>query len=258
MSRYVCPMHPEVAEEGPGLCPKCGMALEPDIVAIDDGESEELALMRRRFWVSAALTLPVFLLGMAEMIPGDPAGMLLSRAVPGGSQSVFEMAMSAPVVLWGGWPFFSRAWASMKTMTPNMFTLVALGSGAAFAYSVVATLAPGVFPETSRVHHGEVGVYFEASAVIVTLVLLGQVLELRARSQTSGALRALLSLAPKTAGWGSSWSSRRAMRSHWTTPRMGGCQTARKCPSRLRRVRSGRGLGARSMPTRCSICENFH
>jgi Cu+-exporting ATPase len=171
------------------------MALEPRVVELDPGESPELRDMQRRFLVSALFTLPVFLLGMAEMIPGDPLGSLL----PHGARNVVELVLSAPVVLWGGWPFFRRAATSVALRSPNMFTLVALGSGAAFVYSVVATLAPGLFPATSRGHHGEVGVYFEAAAVIVTLVLLGQVLELRARSRTTGALQALLGLAPKTA-----------------------------------------------------------
>jgi Cu+-exporting ATPase len=171
------------------------MALEPRVVHLGDEESPELIQMRRRFWGSALFTLPVFVLGMAEMIPGDPIGSLL----PHGWHNPAELALSAPVVLWGGWPFFQRAWASVKLKSSNMFTLVALGSGAAFLYSVVATVAPGLFPPTFRGHHGEVGVYFEAASVIVTLVLLGQVLELRARNQTSGALRALLGLAPKMA-----------------------------------------------------------
>jgi Cu+-exporting ATPase len=194
-SAYVCPMHPEIVRDAPGSCPICGMALEPRIVLLDEGESPELILMRRRFWASALCTLPLFLLGMAEMIPGDPVGSLL----PAGWRNPVELALSAPVVLWGGLPFLQRAWASVKLRSPNMFTLVALGSGAAFLYSLLGTFCSSLFPPTFRDHHGEVGVYFEAASVIVTLVLLGQVLELRARSQTSGALRALLGLAPKTA-----------------------------------------------------------
>jgi len=195
MTQYVCPMHPEVVRDEPDSCPICGMALEPTVADLRDGESPELTLMNRRFWGSAAFTLPVFVLGMAEMIPGDPLGSLL----PHGWQNPLELALATPVVLWGGAPFFGRAWASVKQKSANMFTLVALGSGAAFLYSLFGTFLPGLFPAAFRSHHGEVGVYFEAASVIITLVLLGQVLELRARSQTSGALRALLALTPKTA-----------------------------------------------------------
>lgn len=194
-TQYVCPMHPQIVRDTPGACPICGMALEPRIVHLDEEENPELVDMRRRFWVSAFFTVPLFVLGMGEMIPADPVVALL----PPGWRNVVELVLAAPVVLWGGLPFFQRAWASLKFRSPNMFTLVALGSGAAFLYSLAATLAPGLFPETFRGHHGEVGVYFEAAAVIVTLVLLGQVLELRARSQTGGAIRALLGLAPRTA-----------------------------------------------------------
>jgi Cu+-exporting ATPase len=194
-TEYVCPMHPETVRDAPGSCPICGMALEPRAVHLGEEESPELVLMGRRFWGSALFTVPLFVLGMAEMVPGDPVGSLL----PHGWRNPLELLLATPVVLWGGWPFFQRAWASIKLKSPNMFTLVALGSGAAFLYSLVATFAPGSFPPTFRDHHGRVGVYFEAASVIVTLVLLGQVLELRARSQTSGALRALLGLAPKTA-----------------------------------------------------------
>jgi Cu+-exporting ATPase len=194
-AHYVCPMHPEVVRNAPGSCPICGMALEVRDIHVDDGESTESVGMRRRFWVSAAFTVPLFFLGMAEMIPGDPVSTLLQI----GFRNPVEFALATPVVLWGGWPFFERAWASVTLRSPNMFTLVALGSGAAFLYSSFATFSPGLFPSTFRDHHGGVGVYFEAAAVIITLVLLGQVLELRARSKTSGALRALLGLTPKTA-----------------------------------------------------------
>ncbi|HEY8087289.1 MAG TPA: heavy metal translocating P-type ATPase, partial [Polyangiaceae bacterium] len=188
-------MHPEVVRDGPASCPLCGMALEPRLVQLDEGENQELVDMRRRLLGSAVFTVPVFALGMAEMLPGDP----LASMLPHGWHNPVELALSAPAVLWGGWPFFERAWASLRSRSPNMFTLVAMGSGAAFLYSMLATFAPGLFPPAFRDHHGEVGVYFEAAAVIVTLVLLGQVLELRARSQTGSALRALLGLAPKTA-----------------------------------------------------------
>ncbi len=194
-TQYVCPMHAQIVQDGPGSCPICGMALEPRVLHLGDGESLELVDMRRRFWASTVFTLPLFIMGMAEMLPGDPIGSVWPR----GWRNPVELALAAPVVLWAGWPFFQRAWASVKLASPNMFTLVALGSGAAFLYSVFATLAPARFPLAFRDHHGDVGVYFEAASVIVTLVLLGQVLELRARSKTSGALRALLGLAPKIA-----------------------------------------------------------
>ena len=192
---WICPMDPEIEQDHAGSCPKCGMALERKVVQLGDEESAELVDMRRRFWISAALTAPVFLIAMGEMIHWDPIGAV----VPAGWKNAIELALAAPVVLWGGFPFFVRAWTSVRFKSPNMFTLVALGSGAAFLYSVFGTLAPSLFPAMSRGHHGEVAVYFEAASVIITLVLLGQVLELRARSQTSGALRALLGLAPKTA-----------------------------------------------------------
>ncbi len=194
-TQYVCPMHAQIVQDGPGSCPICGMALEPRVLHLGDGESLELVDMRRRFWASTVFTLPLFIMGMAEMLPGDPIGSVWPR----GWRNPVELALAAPVVLWAGWPFFQRAWASVKLASPNMFTLVALGSGAAFLYSVFATLARARFPLAFRDHHGDVGVYFEAASVIVTLVLLGQVLELRARSKTSGALRALLGLAPKIA-----------------------------------------------------------
>jgi Cu+-exporting ATPase len=175
-TRYVCPMHPEIVRDGPGSCPICGMALEPEVATLGDAPDPELVSMTRRFWVSAALTLPVFVLAMLEV----------------GSAWV-QLALATPVVLWGGWPFFQRAYASVKNRSANMFTLIAMGTGAAYLYSVAATLFPALMPRGAR------GVYFEAAAVITTLVLLGQVLELRARHATSGAIRALLRLAPKTA-----------------------------------------------------------
>ncbi|MDP9035660.1 MAG: heavy metal translocating P-type ATPase [Myxococcota bacterium] len=194
-TEYVCPMHPEIVRDAPGSCPICGMALERRVVSQEDEESPELADTQRRFWISALFTLPVLLLGMAETIPGDPVGSLLPR----GWRNPVELVLSAPVVVWGGWPFFQRAWTSLRRRSLNMFTLIGLGSGAAFVYSVVATLSPALFPAAFRDDHGEVGAYFEAASVIVTLVLLGQALELRARRQTNGAVRALLRLAPKTA-----------------------------------------------------------
>lgn len=194
---YTCPMDPEVVQIGPGACPKCGMALEPQQLSLAtlDAESPEMAEMRRRLRFSALLTIPVFLLAMGEMLPGAPlAGLLSPRLV-----IWIQCLLATPVVIWGGAPFFQRAWASVINRAPNMFTLVALGTGAAWLYSMAATLLPGFFPATLRGHHGEIGVYFEAAAVITTLVLLGQVLELRARSRTSSAIRQLLELAPQTA-----------------------------------------------------------
>jgi P-type Cu+ transporter len=194
-TEYVCPMHPEIVRDAPGSCPICGMALEPRTVTLEEEANPELADMKRRFWVSLALTVPVLFLAMSEMIAGQPVQNALGmRAI-----TWLQLALSTPVVLWGGWPFFVRGWASIINRSLNMFTLIAVGTGAAYAYSVVATLAPDIFPASFRGHHGEVGVYFEAAAVITTLVLLGQVLELRARSQTSSAIKSLLDLAPKTA-----------------------------------------------------------
>jgi Cu+-exporting ATPase len=191
---YTCPMHPEVRQVGPGSCPKCGMALEPvEATVAEEGPSPELVDMTRRFWVSVALTLPVFALATAEMAAPDLAAGLSPR-----TRLWTQLLLSAPVVLWGGWPFFVRGWQSIVTRSLNMFTLIALGTGTAFAYSVFAMLFPDALPHGMR-HDGVPPVYFEAAAVITTLVLLGQVLELRARSATSGAIRALLGLAPKTA-----------------------------------------------------------
>jgi Cu+-exporting ATPase len=187
--RWTCPMHPEVVRDAPGSCPICGMALEPMEIGADEEESAELAEMRRRFQLSAVLTLPLFALAMSEMW----------RPLHGRGWLWLQLALATPVVLWGGWPFFERGWASVVSRRLNMFTLIALGTGAAYAYSLLAVLAPGLFPDSFRGHGGEVAVYFEAAAVIVTLVLLGQVLELRARSRTGAAIRALLGLAPRTA-----------------------------------------------------------
>nr|WP_292510913.1 heavy metal translocating P-type ATPase [Methylobacterium sp.] len=190
---YTCPMHPEVRQVGPGSCPICGMGLEPALIGADDGPSEELVDMTRRFWVGFILTLPVFALEMGGHLTGltDRLGQQTSNWI--------QFALATPVVLWAGWPFFERGWASVRSRNLNMFTLVAMGVGVAWAYSVVATVLPGVFPAALRGHDGAVPAYFEAAAVITVLVLLGQVLELRARESTGGALRALLDLAPKTA-----------------------------------------------------------
>ncbi|MGB5994356.1 MAG: heavy metal translocating P-type ATPase [Candidatus Deferrimicrobiaceae bacterium] len=194
-AEWTCPMHPEVVRDAPGDCPKCGMALEPRTVSAEEGESAELADMRRRFWVSAVLTVPLFLVAMADFLPGRPLENLASSRTLGW----LEFALGTPVVLWGGWPFFVKAWQSIVNRSLNMFTLIGLGVGVAYLYSLVAALFPYIFPASFRGESGEVAVYFEAAAVIVTLVLLGQVMELKARSQTGAAIKALLGLAPKTA-----------------------------------------------------------
>ncbi|MEJ2230913.1 MAG: heavy metal-binding domain-containing protein [Nitrospirales bacterium] len=187
-TEYVCPMHPEVVQDQPGSCPKCGMALEPREITLEEEENPELKDMMRRFWIGLALTLPVFLLAMSEMIPGRPVQEVFTPPV----MSWVQWLLTTPVVLWCGWPFFQRAWASLVNRSLNMFTLIALGSGTAYIYSAVATIAPQLFPNSFRGGGGEVAVYFEAAAVITVLVLLGQVLELRARSQTGSAIKALL------------------------------------------------------------------
>ncbi|MFY1826177.1 heavy metal translocating P-type ATPase [Myxococcus fulvus] len=193
---YVCPMHPEVVREGPGSCPICGMALEPRTVLPEDTPDPELTSMWRRFLVGMGLTVPLLVLAMSDMIPGQP----VQHAVPASVLAWAQLVLATPVVLWGGWPFFQRGWASVKNRHLNMFTLIALGTGAAYVFSVFATLFPDVLPHGLRTGHGGTApLYFEAAAVIVTLVALGQVLELRARHATSGALRSLLSLAPPVA-----------------------------------------------------------
>jgi P-type Cu+ transporter len=193
-TQYTCPMHPEVLSPKPGTCPKCGMALEP-VAATESTANPELVSMTRRFWVSAALTLPLLAIMISDILPGRPLQQLLEGSLLGW----IELALATPVVLWGGWPFFERGWASIVHRSPNMFTLIAMGSGAAYLYSVAAIVAPDLFPAGFRDPTGYLGLYFEAAAVITVLVLLGQVLELRARSQTGGAIQALLGLAPKTA-----------------------------------------------------------
>lgn len=191
---YTCPMHPEILRDAPGNCPICGMALEPRIVTLGE-ENHEFKDMRRRFWVSAVLTIPLFVIGMSDLIPGATFERIVSSAV----LPWLQFILASPVVLWGGWPFFVRAWQSVVNRSLNMFTLIGLGVGVGYGYSVVGTLFPDIFPHSFRAHGGTVPVYFEAAAVITTLVLLGQVLELKARSQTSSAIKALLGLAPKTA-----------------------------------------------------------
>ncbi len=194
-AKWTCPMHPRIVRDEPGSCPICGMALEPMTVTADEGLDPELIGMTRRFWIGLALTAPLLVFMIGDMLPGQPLRHLVSPRVTAWTQLV----LATPVVLWCGWPFFVRGWQSLVNRSLNMFTLIALGTGLAYAYSVVATLAPGLFPAAFRTHGGEVGLYFEAAAVITVLVLLGQVLELRARSQTSGVIRALLGLAPRTA-----------------------------------------------------------
>jgi Cu+-exporting ATPase len=194
-TEYVCPMHPQIVRPEPGSCPICGMALEPRFVTAEEEENPELTSMKRRFWVSVALTAPILLAAMGAYLPGAPLERLISvRAL-----TWVELILATPVVLWGGWPFFVRGWQSIINRSLNMFTLIGLGVAVAYGYSLVAALAPGIFPPSFRDTSGQVGVYFEAAAVITTLVLLGQVMELRARSRTGAAIRALLGLAPKTA-----------------------------------------------------------
>ncbi len=192
---YTCPMHPEVRQQGPGSCPLCGMALEPLEVTADAGPNHELADMRRRLWIGAALTLPVLILEMGGHVPA----LGLDRIVPARLSIWIQFLLATPVVLWAGWPFFQRAWMSVRHRSLNMFTLIALGTGASYLYSLFASFAPAIFPAGFHGAHGTVAVYFEPAAVITVLVLFGQVLELRARDQTGGAIRALLKLAPKTA-----------------------------------------------------------
>lgn len=194
-TEWTCPMHPEVVQDSPGTCPKCGMALEPRTVTVEEEENPELRDMRRRFWISSVLTIPLVIIAMGHLVPGHPLEKLASPETLGW----LELALATPVVLWGGWPFFVRGALSLINRSLNMFTLIGLGVAVAYGYSVVAQAFPGIFPASFRGPDGRVRVYFEAAAVIVTLVLLGQVLELKARGQTSAAIKALLGLAPKTA-----------------------------------------------------------
>ncbi len=190
---YTCPMHPQIRQRGPGTCPICGMTLEPEVATAETGPSAELIDMTRRFWIGLVLTLPVLALEMGGHL--TRLHMLLGAQL----SNRVQLVLATPVVVWAGWPFFKRAWASLVNRSLNMFTLIAMGTGAAWIYSVVATAVPGIFPDTFRAADGSVAIYFEAASVITVLVLLGQVLELRAREQTGGAIRALLDLAPKTA-----------------------------------------------------------
>src|ERR1700730_17088619 len=190
---YTCPMHPQIEQDHPGNRPICGMALEPKNIGIGDAEENlELRDMTRRFWIGALLSLPVFILAMAHLFPNAP------HWVEGDASRWLQFILSTPVVLWAGWPFFQRGWQSIVHRSPNMFTLIAMGVGTAYLYSAVVMLVPQIFP-ASLAAHGRIGVYFEAAAIITVLVLLGQVLELRARSKTGNAIRALLDLAPKIA-----------------------------------------------------------
>src|SRR6185312_1640033 len=186
-----CPMHPEIRQDHPGACPICGMALEPVTATAESGPSPELRDITLRFWIGLVLAVPVFVLEMGGHLLGH--GLVDPRL-----SAWIQFALSTPVALWAGWPFFVRGWASLKTRNLNMFTLIAMGVGTAWLYSLVALVLPGLFPPAMRGEHGTVAVYFEAAAVITVLVLLGQVLELRARERTSGAIKALLNLAPKT------------------------------------------------------------
>src|SRR5262249_31102459 len=191
---YTCPMHPQIVRDEPGSCPICGMALEPRTVTLEEGPNPELVNMTRRFWVGAALSLPVFLLAMSDLLPGWPLHFPDTHVL-----NWMQLVLATPVVLWCGWPFFERAGVSVVHRSFNMFTLIALGVGAAYLYSLVATVVPWLFPEGFRTGGGALEVYFDTAAAITTLVLLGQVLELRARGPASGAIRKLLGLAPRTA-----------------------------------------------------------
>ena len=190
---YTCPMHPQIQQIGPGACPICGMALEPMMVTAESGPNHELIDMTRRLWIGTALAVPVLILEMGGHVTG--LTMLLGQQL----SNWIQLVLATPVVLWAGWPFFERGWQSLKTRNLNMFTLIAMGTGVAWTYSVLATAFPALFPAAFRQMDGAVAVYFEAAAVITVLVLVGQVLELKARDQTSGAIKALLGLAPKTA-----------------------------------------------------------
>src|SRR6266853_3907689 len=195
-TEYTCPMHTQIVRDKPGSCPICGMALEPRTVVAEEEKNPELVNMTRRFWVCTALTIPILLVAMLDLAPSISP---LTRSASPRFWQWFEFILATPVVLWGGWPFFVRGWRSLVTRNLNMFTLIGLGVGVSYVFSVVGTFLPGIFPASFRGEGGEVAVYFEAAAAITTLVLLGQVMELRARSRTGAAIKALLGLAPKTA-----------------------------------------------------------
>jgi Cu+-exporting ATPase len=192
---YTCPMHPQVRSTDPESCPICGMGLEPETISLEDDDQSELRDMRRRFLVAAVLSVPVLILAMGKYVPGVD----MEALVPHRIGIWLELIFATPVVLWSGWPFFVRGWRSVVSRNLNMFTLISLGVGVAYVYSIIATMFPEIFPDSFRGNRGAVGVYFEAAAVIVTLILLGQVMELKARSSTNAAIKALLGLAPKTA-----------------------------------------------------------
>jgi len=194
-TEYTCPMHPEIIRDKPGNCPICGMALEPRIASLEKEENPELTEMTRRFWVSVILTVPLLLIAMSDLVPGNPLERIVSTRALGWIQFV----LATPVVVWGGWPFFVRGWHSIVNRSLNMFTLIGLGVSVAYIFSLIEKLFPEIFPLSLHDPSGEIPVYFEAAATITTLVLFGQVLELRARSQTGAAIKALLGLAPKTA-----------------------------------------------------------
>jgi Cu+-exporting ATPase len=191
---YTCPMHPEIEQDHPGPCPKCGMTLEPKSIGAEEEEQRETRSLSRKFWIALVLTIPVLLMAMGHAIPG----LDINSIVPGQVGKWIEFALTTPVVLWAGGFFFTRAWQSIVNRSLNMFTLIAVGVGAAYFYSVIAVIAPGIFPSSFR-RHGEVDLYFEAAAVITTLILLGQLIEAKARSRTGHAIKALLGLAAKTA-----------------------------------------------------------
>ena len=190
---FTCPMHPEVRQEGPGACPICGMALEPETISLDDGPNPELSDMSRRFWLGLVLALPVFIIEMSAHVPGF--ALISDHTL----SNWIQLVLATPVVLWAGAPFFVRGWQSLQTRNLNMFTLIALGTGVAWVYSIIATIWPQAFPPAFRGAHDHVAVYFESAAVITVLVLFGQVLELRARDRTSNAIRSLRKLAPENA-----------------------------------------------------------
>ncbi|HXN86169.1 MAG TPA: heavy metal-binding domain-containing protein, partial [Candidatus Binataceae bacterium] len=194
-TEYVCPMHPQIVRSEPGNCPICGMTLEPRVLSAAEEKSPELSDMTRRFWISIALAIPLIVIEMSDMIPGQP----LQRVMPDSMRTWLELVLATPVVLWAGAPLFVRGWQSIVNRSLNMFTLISMGIGVAYGYSLFAAVFPNLFPDSFRAADGSVPVYFEAAAAITALVLLGQVLELRARSNTSSAIRALLGLAPKTA-----------------------------------------------------------
>src|SRR6204780_3061989 len=194
-TEYVCPMHPQIVRSEPGNCPICGMTLEPRVVSAGGEKSPELADMTRRFWIAVALAIPLIAIEMSDMIPGQP----LARAMPASIRTWLELVLATPVVLWAGSPLFVRGWQSIVNRSLNMFTLIGMGIGVAYGYSLFAAVFPNLFPDSFRAADGSVPIYFEAAAAITALVLLGQVLELRARSNTSSAIKALLGLAPKSA-----------------------------------------------------------